>query len=85
MRKRITFSSRIKVHLEYEKYVCLKSGKKMRWELKGKAGKLVHSDKALWTKVQNFHLMHDVIGNHNIAFMTENKEYLHTELDSFFF
>lgn len=57
----------------------------MRWELKGKAGKLVHSDKALWTKVQNFHLMHDVIGNHNIAFMTENKEYLHTELDSFFF
>ena len=55
----------------------------MRWELKGKAGKLVHSDKALWTKVQNFHLMHDVIGNHNIAFMTENKEYLHTELDFF--
>ena len=56
----------------------------MRWELKGKAGKLVHIGKGLWTKVQNFDLMYDVIGSHNIALMTKNKENLHTEVDVFF-
>lgn len=56
----------------------------MRWELKGKAGKLVHIGRGLWTEVQNFDLMYDVIRSHNIALMTKNKENLYTELDVFF-
>lgn len=70
---RMTFSLRIKVHPVYEKHVCLKLGTKIRWaERKGKQVKLVYISK-VWTTVQNFDLIDDVTGNHDIAFMTKIK------------